>query len=34
MKIGLVAVSEASRTFPGQPGLIVRSKDGTPLLPR
>ena len=25
---------EASRTFPGQPGLIVRSKDGTPLLPK
>ena len=25
---------EATRTFPGQPGLIVRSKDGTPLLPK
>jgi alpha-galactosidase len=25
---------EASRTFPGQPGLIVRRKDGTPLLPK
>ena len=25
---------EASRTFPGQPGLIVRMKDGTPLLPK
>ncbi|SLN55106.1 Alpha-galactosidase [Pseudooctadecabacter jejudonensis] len=25
---------EASRTFPGQPGLIVRSQDGTPLLPK
>ncbi|MGR3503123.1 alpha-galactosidase [Pseudaestuariivita sp.] len=25
---------EASRTFPGQPGLIVRDNDGTPLLPK
>lgn len=25
---------EASRTFPGQPGLIVRAADGTPLLPK
>lgn len=25
---------EATRTFPGQPGLIVRAKDGTPLLPK
>jgi len=25
---------EASRTFPGQPGLIIRDTDGTPLLPR
>jgi alpha-galactosidase len=25
---------EASRTFPGQPGLILRDTDGTPLLPR
>ncbi|MGJ8611613.1 MAG: alpha-galactosidase, partial [Octadecabacter sp.] len=25
---------EASRTFQGQPGLIVRSQDGTPLLPK
>ncbi len=25
---------EASRTFPGQPGLIVRHQDGTPLLPK
>ena len=25
---------EASRTFPGQPGLILRAEDGTPLLPR
>ena len=25
---------EASRTFPGQPGLIVRDTDGTPLLPK
>lgn len=25
---------EASRTFPGQPGLIVRSENGTPLLPK
>jgi alpha-galactosidase len=25
---------EASRTFPGQPGLIVRDSDGTPLLPK
>lgn len=25
---------EASRTFPGQPGLIVRAQDGTPLLPK
>lgn len=25
---------EASRTFPGQPGLIVRREDGTPLLPK
>ncbi|WP_298970879.1 alpha-galactosidase [uncultured Roseobacter sp.] len=25
---------EASRTFPGQPGLIVRDQDGTPLLPK
>ena len=25
---------EASRTFLGQPGLIVRRKDGTPLLPK
>jgi len=24
---------EAARTFPGQPGLIVRMQDGTPLLP-
>ncbi len=24
---------EASRTFPGQPGLILRDTDGTPLLP-
>ncbi len=25
---------EATRTFPGQPGLIVRDNDGTPLLPK
>ncbi|PTX54853.1 alpha-galactosidase [Litoreibacter ponti] len=25
---------EASRTFPGQPGLIIRSEGGTPLLPK
>ncbi|SMX23789.1 alpha-galactosidase [Boseongicola aestuarii] len=25
---------EAVRTFPGQPGLILRSHDGTPLLPK
>ncbi|MDD9923674.1 MAG: alpha-galactosidase [Boseongicola sp.] len=25
---------EAVRTFPGQPGLIVRGNDGTPLLPK
>ncbi|TDT75618.1 alpha-galactosidase [Litoreibacter halocynthiae] len=25
---------EATRTFPGQPGLILRAKDGTPLLPK
>ncbi|MFU8824643.1 alpha-galactosidase [Yoonia sp.] len=25
---------EASRSFPGQPGLILRSGDGTPLLPK
>jgi alpha-galactosidase len=25
---------EATRTFPGQPGLIVRTQDGTPLLPK
>ena len=25
---------EASRTFPGQPGLIVRSENGTPLQPK
>ena len=25
---------EATRTFPGQPGLIVRDSDGTPLLPK
>ena len=25
---------EASRSFPGQPGLIVRDHDGTPLLPK
>ena len=25
---------EAVRTFPGQPGLIVRSENGTPLLPK
>ena len=25
---------EASRSFPGQPGLIVRDTDGTPLLPK
>ncbi|MGB3408995.1 MAG: alpha-galactosidase [Jannaschia sp.] len=25
---------EASRTFPGQPGLIVRAPDGAPVLPR
>lgn len=25
---------EASRSFPGQPGLIVRDQDGTPLLPK
>jgi len=25
---------EASRSFPGQPGLIVRTQDGTPLLPK
>ena len=25
---------EATRTFPGQPGLIVRDTDGTPLLPK
>lgn len=25
---------EAVRTFPGQPGLIIRSQDGTPLLPK
>lgn len=25
---------ESSRTFPGQPGLIVRAENGTPLLPK
>ncbi|MBM7066288.1 alpha-galactosidase [Actibacterium sp. 188UL27-1] len=25
---------EATRTFPGQPGLILRDSDGTPLLPK
>ncbi|MGB0439624.1 MAG: alpha-galactosidase, partial [Paracoccaceae bacterium] len=25
---------EATRTFPGQPGLVVRAADGTPLLPK
>lgn len=25
---------EASRTFPGQPGLVVRAPDGTPILPK
>ncbi len=25
---------EATRTFPGQPGLIIRDTDGTPLLPK
>ena len=25
---------ESSRTFPGQPGLILRSQDGPPLLPK
>ncbi|NNJ67128.1 MAG: alpha-galactosidase, partial [Boseongicola sp.] len=25
---------EAVRTFPGQPGLILRSQDGTPLMPK
>ncbi|MGH1576373.1 alpha-galactosidase [Planktotalea sp.] len=25
---------EASRTFPGQPGMIIRSENGTPLLPK
>ena len=25
---------EATRTFPGQPGLILRDGDGTPLLPK
>ena len=25
---------EAGRTFPGQPGLILRAHDGTPLLPK
>ncbi len=25
---------EATRTFPGQPGLNLRSKDGTPILPK
>ncbi|WP_085307981.1 alpha-galactosidase [Planktotalea arctica] len=25
---------EASRTFPGQPGMIIRSQNGTPLLPK
>jgi len=25
---------EATRTFPGQPGLILRARDGTPLLPK
>ena len=25
---------EATRTFPGQPGLIVRDTDGTPMLPK
>ncbi|SFR40525.1 alpha-galactosidase [Litoreibacter janthinus] len=25
---------ESTRTFPGQPGLILRARDGTPLLPK
>ncbi|MEM9636076.1 MAG: glycoside hydrolase family 36 N-terminal domain-containing protein, partial [Pseudomonadota bacterium] len=25
---------EAVRTFPGQPGLIIRARDGTPILPK
>ena len=25
---------EATRTFPGQPGLVLRARDGTPLLPK
>jgi len=30
----LSILPEASRTFPGQPGLIIRAQDGTPLLPK
>ena len=30
----LSILPEASRTFPGQPGLILRAQDGTPLLPK
>ncbi|MEO0860412.1 MAG: alpha-galactosidase [Pseudomonadota bacterium] len=30
----LTLCPEAVRTFPGQPGLIVRSQDGCPLLPK
>ncbi len=30
----LSILPEAARTFPGQPGLILRAKDGTPMLPK
>ncbi len=30
----LSILPEASRTFPGQPGLILRAQDGSPLLPK
>lgn len=32
--IDLSICPEASRSFPGQPGLVVRDTDGTPLLPK
>lgn len=30
----LTLCPEASRSFPGQPGMVVRDRDGTPLLPK
>ena len=34
VNLDLSLCPEATRTFPGQPGLVLRAPDGTPILPK